>query len=191
MEDNPWLFIFPADWSGMTELGTVTSATIPARMPSAPCSSSSVRHGMMTTRTKWRVSTSPTWTAGSRPVAVTRWRLHLVDTPSPIMIPSTIANCLRSPSRLPPYSVCPSPYRWLREEHFQVICESRGPRPAGTHEPRQREGLDLRGRSTTQLAQTLLEQVRGCQVPDLLLLQRRQPGRRELSAASWSGSDES
>ena len=47
------------------------------------------------------------------------------------MIPSTIANCLRSPSRLPPYSVCPSPYRWLREEYFQVICEA--------------EDLDLRG----------------------------------------------
>lgn len=24
---------------------------------------------------------------------------------------------------LPPYSVCPSPYRWLREENFRLICE--------------------------------------------------------------------
>jgi len=33
--------------------------------------------------------------------------------------------------QLPPYSVCPSPYRWLREEYFQAICEA--------------EDLDLRG----------------------------------------------
>jgi hypothetical protein len=24
---------------------------------------------------------------------------------------------------VPPYSVCPSPYRWLREENFRIICE--------------------------------------------------------------------
>ena len=24
---------------------------------------------------------------------------------------------------IPPYSVCPSPYRWMREENFRVICE--------------------------------------------------------------------
>ena len=25
---------------------------------------------------------------------------------------------------IPPYSVCPSPYRWLREEHFRMVCET-------------------------------------------------------------------
>jgi hypothetical protein len=25
--------------------------------------------------------------------------------------------------KIPPYSVCPSPYRWLREENFRIICE--------------------------------------------------------------------
>ena len=24
---------------------------------------------------------------------------------------------------IPPYSVCPSPYRWMREENFRIICE--------------------------------------------------------------------
>jgi len=27
------------------------------------------------------------------------------------------------PEEIPPYSVCPSPYRWLREESFRSICE--------------------------------------------------------------------
>jgi exodeoxyribonuclease V alpha subunit len=33
------------------------------------------------------------------------------------------------PSRkeeIPPYSVCPSPYRWMREENFRQICEEKG-----------------------------------------------------------------
>jgi len=25
---------------------------------------------------------------------------------------------------IPPYSVCPSPYRWMREEHFRMVCET-------------------------------------------------------------------
>ncbi len=25
---------------------------------------------------------------------------------------------------IPPYSVCPSPYRWLSEEHFPIVCET-------------------------------------------------------------------
>lgn len=32
---------------------------------------------------------------------------------------------------IPPYSVCPSPYRWMREENFRIICED--------------EKLDIRG----------------------------------------------
>jgi len=27
------------------------------------------------------------------------------------------------PEDIPPYSVCPSPYRWMREENFRIICE--------------------------------------------------------------------
>lgn len=35
---------------------------------------------------------------------------------------------------IPPYSVCPSPYRWMREENFRTVCED--------------EKLDIRGSDT-------------------------------------------
>jgi hypothetical protein len=41
--------------------------------------------------------------------------------------------------QIPPYSACPSPYRWLREEFFRTICEAEGIDVQGpTHPERQR-----------------------------------------------------
>lgn len=45
--------------------------------------------------------------------------------------PLDFRNLPSTSEKLPPYSVCPSPYRWLREENFRTICED--------------ERLDIRG----------------------------------------------
>ncbi len=45
--------------------------------------------------------------------------------------PLDFRNLPSASEELPPYSVCPSPYRWLREENFRSICED--------------ERLDIRG----------------------------------------------
>ena len=75
---------------------------------------------------------------------------------------------------LPPYSSCPAPYRWMREEFFQEVCEAEDLTIRG---PEQR--LGLRARSPAGAPQAVLCEAGGPQLPRLLLLQPRQPPRRE------------
>ena len=41
---------------------------------------------------------------------------------------------------LPPYSVCPSPYRWMREENFRQICEDEDLKIRGPDDPKKHAG---------------------------------------------------
>ena len=41
---------------------------------------------------------------------------------------------------LPPYSVCPSPYRWMREENFRQLCEDEHLEIRGPDDPKKEYG---------------------------------------------------
>jgi len=41
---------------------------------------------------------------------------------------------------LPPYSFCPSPYRWMREENFRAVCDAEGLTIRGPDDPKRQKG---------------------------------------------------
>jgi exodeoxyribonuclease V alpha subunit len=41
---------------------------------------------------------------------------------------------------IPPYSFCPSPYRWMREENFRAVCESENLSIRGPEDPKKDRG---------------------------------------------------
>ena len=41
---------------------------------------------------------------------------------------------------LPPYTCCPSPYRWMREENFRDVCTSEGLKIRGPENPEKSNG---------------------------------------------------
>src|SRR5688572_14718858 len=44
------------------------------------------------------------------------------------------------PEDLPPYSFCPSPYRWMREENFRAVCDAEGLSIRGPDDPKKQKG---------------------------------------------------
>ncbi|MBX3358828.1 MAG: ATP-dependent RecD-like DNA helicase [Phycisphaeraceae bacterium] len=44
------------------------------------------------------------------------------------------------PEKLPPYSICPSPYLWMREDNFRFLCEREGLALPGPKNPKKEKG---------------------------------------------------
>ncbi|MDQ2731236.1 MAG: AAA family ATPase, partial [Armatimonadota bacterium] len=50
------------------------------------------------------------------------------------------ADLLPVSEEMPPYSVCPSPYLWMREDSFRILCEDEGLNIPGPKNPKKEKG---------------------------------------------------
>ena len=75
---------------------------------------------------------------------------------------------------IPPYSCCPAPYRWMREEFIRETCEAEDLSIRGAEGGREKR-LGLRARSPARTPEAILGQDRCPPVLGILLLQPRQP----------------
>lgn len=49
-------------------------------------------------------------------------------------------HLLPAPEAIPPYSVCPTPYRWMREDNFRTVCENENLDIKGPNNPKKVRG---------------------------------------------------
>lgn len=54
--------------------------------------------------------------------------------------PLHFRNLPEVPEEIPPYSFCPSPYRWMREESFRSVCDAEGLTLRGPDDPKKQKG---------------------------------------------------
>ena len=65
---------------------------------------------------------------------------------------------------IPPYSVCPSPYRWMREEHFRMVCETEKLNIPGPPNGDKKSGWVFEPDRQIALLKNVLEEARSGQV---------------------------